>query len=134
MILNKYTKDLETNHLCDVCSEAVTNPICPFCLAAEIDVWLTLYPDLRKKLMPKLNKYLNNISNRITTYGTLCIKCNKRQAFVCTYCFTEYVLIELNNLDVGNFIIKEFIDFFNFDLNYKGYYKEIENGIEEIIN
>jgi len=126
MVLKNYLRALETNHLCDDCSEPITNPICPYCLTIEIDAWLTLYPHLRKKLMPRLHNYLNNISNKITTYGTRCIKCKNRRAFVCPYCFTEYAFIELGKLESGKIILKEFIDFFNFDFNYKGYFKEAE--------
>ncbi len=125
-MLQKYATALETNHLCDICSEAITNPLCPFCLSEEIDAWLTLYPDLRKELMPKLNKYLDNISNRITTYGTKCIKCKSKRSFVCTYCFTDIVFRELNKINAGKLIVREFLEFFNFDLNYDGYIKEAE--------
>lgn len=130
-MLQEYTTALETNHLCNVCSEAVTNPICPFCLTSEIDAWLTLYPSLRKELMPKLNNYLNDVSNKITTYGTQCIKCKKNRAFVCPYCFTEYVFRQLEKMESSEIILKEFLEFFNFDLDYKGYFKDSEE--EEVV-
>ena len=31
----------ETQYICDVCSDAITNPLCPFCLTEEIEVWLS---------------------------------------------------------------------------------------------
>lgn len=126
MIFQKYTNSLETTHICDVCSEAVTNPICPFCLTTEIDAWLTLYPHLRKDLMKKIHKFLDNVSNRITTYGTTCIKCGEKRAFVCTYCFTDFVYRELEKINTGKFVKEEFLDFFNFDFDHTGYTQEEE--------
>ncbi|MEN9625841.1 MAG: hypothetical protein RL557_169 [archaeon] len=126
MISKNFTTAFETSHLCDVCSEAVSNPLCPYCLAEEIDAWLTLYPDLRKILIPQLKKYLANISNRITSYGTTCIKCGEKRAFVCPYCFTEFVFNELEKINAGNRVVQEFLDFFNFDFEHKGYFKEAE--------
>jgi len=115
--------------MCDVCSEAITNPICPFCLTTEIEAWLTLYPHLRKDLLKKIHEYLNNISNIITTYGTTCIKCNEKRAHVCTYCFTDFVYRELMKLPSGKFVMNEFLEFFDFDFDHTGY---SENKNEEV--
>ncbi len=109
--------------MCDVCSEAVTNPICPYCLAEAISAWLTLYPNLREELMPKLKNYLNKISGRLLNY-TICIKCKSKRAMVCPYCFTEFVLRELKKLNVSPMVLKEFFEFFNFDLHHTGYSNE----------
>lgn len=125
-ILQHYTAALETSHLCDECMEAVTNPLCPFCLTEEITAWLTLYPDLKKILMPQIHTYLTRVSNKITTYGTTCIKCNEKRAFVCPYCFTEFVFNELEKINAPHFILQEYKDFFNFDLGHKGYSKDWE--------
>ena len=116
----------ETQYMCDVCSEAITNPLCPFCLTIEIEAWLTLYPNLKRELLPRLNKYLDKISNKITNYGMICIKCKDQRAFVCTYCFTDYVFNELQDINAEKIILKEFFEFFNFDLDQTGYTKEAE--------
>ena len=110
--------------LCDVCREAVTNPICPHCIATEIEAWLVLYPNLRKELMPKINSFLENIKNK--TDKTECILCKERKAAVCPYCFTNYVLKQLKQLHSNKIILVEFFDFFNFDLHHTGYTKEAE--------
>jgi len=126
MIIPKNFPAPETHYMCDVCSEAVTNPLCPFCLAIEIEAWLTMYPSLKKEISPKLRKFLTNINNRITSYGTECIKCKNKRASVCPYCFTEFVFRELRKINTGALILKEFFEFFNFDLHHTGYTKEFE--------
>jgi len=104
----------EQHYLCDVCSEAVTNPICPLCIATEIEAWLTLYPNLRQELLPRLSTYLRNINEKITD-STRCIKCKNKRASVCPYCFTQHVLRELKNLQINKIVLKEFLEFFNFN-------------------
>jgi len=111
---------------CNVCSEAITNPLCPFCLAEEIQAWLTLYPHLKEDIQSSLDDYLLNVNNSITNYGTICIKCNEDTASVCPYCFTEFVFKKLVAIDAGRLILKEFFEFFNFDLDHKGYTKFAE--------
>ena len=76
--------------------------------------------------MPQIKKYFARISNRITSYGTTCIKCGEQRASVCPYCFTEFVFGELEKINAGNLILQEFLDFFNFDLNHEEYVKEAE--------
>jgi hypothetical protein len=126
MIIPKNFPAPETHYMCEVCSEAITNPLCPFCLTEEVKAWLTLYPNLSSELLPKLNKYLEMISNQIVNYGTECIKCKNKRASVCPYCFTEFVFRELKKINTGPFILKEFFEFFNFDFHHTGYTKEFE--------
>ena len=126
MLLQKNYSAHETQYACDVCSEAVTNPLCPFCLTIEIEAWLTLYPSLKQQILPKLKIYLKRTSNKITNYGTQCIKGKVNRAFVCPYCFTENVFNELQEINADKIILKEFFQFFNFDLDHKGYSKEAE--------
>lgn len=104
----------EQQYLCDVCSEAVTNPLCPFCITKEIDAWLTLYPNLRKELLPKIKPYLKKINEKVED-STQCIKCKNKSASVCPYCFTQNILQELKKIQANKIILKEFLDFFNFN-------------------
>ncbi len=117
--------NIEPQFLCDICSIAVTNPICPFCLSTEIEAWLTLYPDLRHELLPKLRKYLGELNVRFAD-STKCIRCNNEDVAVCPYCFTEYVLYELKKIESNKIVLKEFLQFFNFDFEHNGYTKEAE--------
>jgi len=110
--------------LCDVCSGAVINPICPRCLAGEIKAWLTLYPALGREVLPKLSKYLKTVE--IRKNATICIKCKHKRAAVCPCCFTEYVLNELKKLNSSKIILREFLQFFNFDFNHNAYTMEAE--------
>jgi len=125
MLLQKKYFTPETQYVCDVCSEAVTNPICPACITEEIQAWLTLYPNLRNELIPKLQEYLRMIDERVIE-SSQCIKCKDKRAAVCTYCFTEKVLDELKKINTNNLILKEFLEFFNFDFYHTGYSREAE--------
>lgn len=111
-------------YMCDVCSEAVTNPICPSCITTEIEAWLSLYPNLRRELMPRLNTFLEKINPK--TNATMCIQCKNKRAAICPYCFTELVLYELKKMKSNKIILTEFFDFFNFDLHHTGYTREAE--------
>jgi hypothetical protein len=123
-MLQKKHSASETQYLCDVCSEAVVNPICPFCLTTEIEAWLTLYPNLREELLPRIKMHLLRPESNVKS--TKCIKCKTHSAFVCPYCFTEFVLLELKKISVNRIILKEFFEFFNFDFEHTGYFKEAE--------
>jgi|TARA_B100001971_G_C18150493_1_gene515556 hypothetical protein len=116
MIIQNDQHTNNTEYLCDTCNEAVSNPICPFCLAEEIEAWLTLYPDLKRELIPRIHDFLDNISNHLDNYGTVCIKCNETSAHVCSYCFAELISEELNEINASHIVQKEFVEFFNLDL------------------
>jgi len=98
---------------CEVCSEPITNPICPVCLAAEIDVWSTNYPNLRRELLPKLKGYLKRLE-RNSKETIQCIRCGKERVYVCSYCFIKNVLESLEEIDASKIVKKEFLQFFNY--------------------
>ncbi len=125
MITNKKFTALEPQFLCDVCSIAVTNPICPSCMTEEVEAWLTLYPDLRNQILPRLDHYLKKIEDKPFD-STRCIKCKSKKAAVCPYCFTENVLNELKRIKANRIILKEFLQFFNFDFEHTEYSQEAE--------
>ncbi|MBS3079118.1 hypothetical protein J4218_03280 [Candidatus Pacearchaeota archaeon] len=128
-MLKHFNTQPEPQILCDVCSEAVSNPICPSCLTNEIEAWATLYPDLIKNLIPRLRQYLNQADDRIVFEATLCLKCNETRGIVCPYCFTEFVFNELKRMKVNKIILKEFLEFFNFDFDHNGYSNEEKLGV-----
>ena len=112
---------------CVLCSEAIYNPLCQGCLNTQLEAWLSSYPDLKKKLTPNLKKFLAKIEDH-TIEGLTCISCKDKKASACPYCFTEYVLSQLNKLKVAKHILQEFLVLFNFDYDGKGYTgKEAEN-------
>lgn len=103
-----------TQILCEICGEVVTTPLCPVCLTGEIEAWTTLYPNLRKDLLPKLKRYLKNLDNEgISSTG--CIKCNNERTSLCPYCFSDFALGALKKVSPNPQIIREFIEFFDFD-------------------
>ena len=75
--------------------------------------------------MPKLNRYLYRIEDKLTD-STECIKCKDKRAAVCPYCFTDFVLMELKKIRANRIVLKEFLEFFNFDFDHDGYSKEAE--------
>ena len=105
---------LEEHYHCDICSEAVTNPLCPVCLTGEVEAWLTLYPNLGKELLPRLKKYLERVEDKIID-STRCIKCNDKRTSICPYCFVDYVFGELKKLEVSRLVFKEFLQFFSYE-------------------
>ena len=114
----------EPQYMCGVCSQAVTNPICPFCLADQIDIWLTYsHPGLKEKISQKIKKYLDKVEDNIFDM-TSCIKCGSSLAGVCPYCFTDFVLSLLKKIVADESVIKEFLEFFNYDEDHTGYFKE----------
>ena len=113
MLQNNYLAS-EPHYICDDCSQAITNPLCPMCLTTEIEAWLTLYPNLRSEILPKLQGYLKKIEDKIDE-STKCIKCKNKIASVCPHCFTKHVLNELNKINANNIILNEFTTFFSFN-------------------
>ncbi|MFA5856380.1 MAG: hypothetical protein WC867_03415 [Candidatus Pacearchaeota archaeon] len=122
MLQKNYTAS-ETHYLCDECSEAITNPLCPYCLTEEVEAWLTLYPNLKHEIKPHIDRYLHR---GFMNFSTICIKCRNPSAFLCPYCFTNHVLISLKKINASKLILKEFFDFFNFDFDHTGYTHEAE--------
>ncbi|MBR9705671.1 hypothetical protein GOV14_01425 [Candidatus Pacearchaeota archaeon] len=112
------------NFECEICNEAITNPICPVCLTEEVNIWSTLYPSLRHELMPRLKQYLKTIKMN-TNDSSRCIKCHRHRVALCSYCFIREVLEELEDLQVNRDIKKEFLQFFNYDLGHTSYKDDI---------
>ncbi|MEM4230530.1 MAG: hypothetical protein QXF25_01515 [Candidatus Pacearchaeota archaeon] len=112
-----------TNVLCLECGEEIFNPLCPKCLAREIEVWLeshsskikTIVKNEIKKIL-KFNKEHNH---------TKCILCKKKDVFLCPYCFTERIYNKLKNAKVNSKILNNFLTLFNFDLEHTGYSKDL---------
>ena len=106
---------------CLECNEAITNPLCPLCLTKQIDVWLSSYPsEIRKKLIGNVKDYVEK-ANNIAGKSSGCIACNKPTGSLCPYCFTNHVFDELKRLKVSRVILKEFLQFFNYDFEHIGY-------------
>ncbi len=104
----------EKQYHCDICSEAVISPLCPVCISAEVDAWTTLYPALRKELLPKIKNYLEKVNENISD-ATICIKCKKARTNICPYCFLDFIEGELKKLNVIPKVMEEFYEFFDFD-------------------
>lgn len=119
---------LNKNYLCLKCNEAVFNPICPICLAQEIFAWLRKL-NARRSVKKKIMNITINILNQNRKnegFHTKCIICNEDNSYMCPYCFTEKIWKEIKELNIERRIKKEYLTFFNFDFEHKGYCKDAE--------
>jgi hypothetical protein len=121
MLKDSYPDIVEAFYDCEICHEPITNPLCPSCLTAEINIWSTYYPNLRKELIPRLNKYLKKLRHE-TNDTSQCIKCNESGFSICPFCFAKVVLDELEEIRANKQIKKEFLQFFNYSHEPQEYY------------
>ena len=114
---------------CMQCIQPITNPICHECLCNQIASWLDLYPNIKKKMMPRIRSYVKEVSNN-TVESVNCIICQNKKAALCPYCFTEGIFNMLSKCKIDRMIIMDFLSTFNFDLKHEGYIQEaIEAGL-----
>lgn len=98
--------------LCLECKEEIFNPICPECLVKNIDIWLEKYPEVKTAVLPAIKKALKqNKYNNLTK----CIVCGKKNVFECPYCFSHFVYKILKKATKNRNILKEYLEFFNYD-------------------
>lgn len=124
-----FLKMLQTFYTCAECQESIYNPICPSCLAREIEVWL----NEKNKKSKKADKEIGNkILFEVKAYlgngleGGKCIICKRNSDFLCPYCFTKEVFDILKELKVSNGLLEDFFTHFNYDFDHTGYTKEAE--------
>ena len=111
---------------CLECNEPISNPLCPVCLTKQVEVWLSSYPsDIQNKIIGDISGYVKKTNNLVEN-KVRCVVCNKKEASLCPYCFTNYVFNLLKRLKVHRTILKEFLMFFNFDFGHTGYSKDAE--------
>ena len=122
---NIFSNGSEQYYECLVCHEAIYNPLCSHCIVSQLQVWLSSYPDLKKRAMPIIKLYLRDIHNTMNT-GLTCISCNQERVAVCPYCFTAKIISILKKLEVNKQILREFLKFFNFDYDETGYTNEAQ--------
>ena len=125
MLQKTFYPALERFYECLECHEAISNPLCPSCLAVQIEAWLTSYPELGKKLMPQIEGYIEKTKN-LTGKTISCVSCTRKRASLCPYCFTHHVFDLLKDMKVNKRILIEFLQFFNFDFYHTGYSKDAE--------
>jgi len=126
-MIQKNYPALERFYECLDCHEAVFNPICPGCISLQIEVWLSSISSCpqKKKIMKKVRDYVNATRN-LAGNSTICIACGRPLAVLCPYCFTNYVFTLLNSMNVHKQILREFLQFFNYDFEHTGYSSEAE--------
>lgn len=120
------------NYECLECGEPITNPICPDCILKQFTIWIEQYPKLKKKILPGLKKFVKS-SKEFKQDSQTCIVCYKNSTYLCPYCFTEFVLYSLKEIKSEDNILRDYLEFFNFDFGDfrgRGYSKKArEAGI-----
>ncbi len=111
---------------CPSCSEAITNPLCHNCLGNEIMKWLEFYPNVKKKIAPKLKTFVNQVNNEAVG-AVNCVACGNKKAALCPYCFSEGIFKLLLKNKIDKNIVGDFLTIFNFDAEHQGYIKEAED-------
>jgi len=100
--------------VCVICSEAITNPLCPSCLSRHILVWAEDKDERIKRVCKDAIKVLRQQSVRMTkNSSTTCISCHREHS-VCPFCFTEAVVSYLRESKLPDKDIEEFKEFFNY--------------------
>ena len=119
--------------VCNECTEPIWNPICPICLANEIEAWLRAgnVSEQEKGIFRNAVNTILNANSELEGESSRCIICREKDDYMCPYCFTEKIYDILKEKNVSSEIIRKFIEIFNFDFDRTGYSKEIEDEIEE---
>lgn len=116
---------------CLECNEAIYNPICPDCLFKAFKQWIIKYPDLAEKVNPKIRRFLRAHARFVDNSQT-CIICANNNVYLCPYCFTDFILNLLRDAGAGDQVIREYLNFFNFDLgDFEGHWGYYEDAIEK---
>ena len=127
MLQNNLALERERFYECLECKEPVFNPLCQSCLTFQIEVWLSSVSSysLKNEILAKIKDYVDK-TNNLAGSSTRCVVCGKPRASLCPYCFTNYVFTLLKKMQVNRIILKEFLQFFNYDFEHVGYSREAE--------
>ena len=117
--------NLNQENECVLCSENINQPICHECLAKQVKAWLGFYPDIKKKISPKINSFIKEVEGLIVETSD-CVCCKNKKAALCPYCFSDRIFRMLKKSKISPFIIGDFIATFNFDFDHTGYVHEAE--------
>lgn len=92
---------------CLECNQAILNPIGPRCILKEVSTWFENQKIPSKKILKEINNYLEKNKNFEEDSET-CIKCGKKNVYVCPSCFINFISEILEKERVSNEIIAEF--------------------------
>jgi len=108
------------------CKEVIYNPLCPKCIAGEMQQWLD-GTEVSKKIQQEIKNYL--LKNEGYGETAKCVICNDNYTDICPYCLTEHVYEFLKRIKANREILNEFFEFFNFDFEHSGYSRDFEEDI-----
>jgi hypothetical protein len=116
--------------MCMQCKEAIYNPLCPKCIAREIEVWLKDKPESVKLHVLEEVSTILNASMEMHELSVVefqrCLKCHKKTVSLCPYCFAEAIYKKMKNEKVSREILMEFVQLFNFNFGDTYLYREAE--------
>ncbi len=118
------TYNFEVNNDCLSCGENIQHPICPNCITKAFMQWIIKFPEQRE-IRKKLNAFMRQ-HNSIEGKSKTCVVCGQNKTNICPYCFTEYLHGIVKEAGLGVRAMSEFLFFFNFDFDHKGYSQELE--------
>ncbi len=116
--------------LCLECNEGIFNPICPNCLAREMQAWIESN-GFDSRIGRSITLFANITKNKFIDEGVECAICKSNQTSICPYCFTSKIYNFLQKLKVRKEILEEFLIYFNYDFEHNGYSKEFEEDFEK---
>ena len=70
--------------LCSECNEGIFNPICPVCLAGEMEAWVES-KGFEKKVGNEIVKFANSVKNKFIDMGTDGAICKSNKTLICPY-------------------------------------------------
>ncbi len=106
---------------CVLCEQQITNPICPERLESQMKTWLL---ETKPELIEELEEE-SRVFSKCADSEDVCI-ITKRHMNVCVYCYTEHIFNWLKQTNADKETLSEFMQYFNFDLGWKGYYEEAQ--------
>ena len=96
---------------CWECGEVITNPVCPECLAGEMEDWLALK---QPELIPSVRQMSKAVGEKEYN-STTCILCGAR-IDTCTYCFVQDIIDLLQKRNPE--LVDSFLERFSYDDTY----------------
>jgi len=110
---------------CLSCGEHINHPLCPQCIAKGFKKWIKKFPKEQSQIQRDVKKFLRG-HKKFNEHSQTCVACGQNSAYLCPYCFTEYLYQKSKEAGLGVRALTEFLFIFNFDFKHNGYSQELE--------
>ena len=118
-----YNLEKEIHNDCLSCGTNINHPLCPNCISKTFHIWTKKFKE-HKILKSKLNPLMRH-HNKMQPNSKPCIACHA-PTHICPFCFTTHLYNLIKETNLSTEAQAQFLFIFNFDLNHKSYYKELE--------